>query len=218
MVKLRPAVLACVAILSASCAATAAPVTLRFDELARDTPANVASVLGISFSFTGPTPGDAFYNSSTFVVRPSDASLLSGSVLEGDSAGVLTIDFAAATDVLRFAVLLSSVETLSPGFTVNLFDTSLASLGSFNVPTTPTLATGFSEGEFVRTSGPLVRRAVIDFDDASGRFAIDNLTAQAIPAPTSLVLLGLGTLIMTGFGAVRRRAARCPSVMPSARA
>jgi hypothetical protein len=153
MNKLFQSILACLAILVVSSGAHAEIMTLTFDELAPDTPANGASVNGVHFGFSGPNADDAFYNSSTLIVGPEDAVNLSRSVLEGDSAGVLTIDFSTLTDVLRFAVMLSTTDVLNPGFSVELFDGSLSSLGTFEVLTTPLTEFGFSELDFCRFFG-----------------------------------------------------------------
>lgn len=202
MLKLRWAIVATAAlVLSGSSARADQIVDLTFDEVA-ETPANGLTVEGITFGVTGPFPGDAFYNDSLFVATPADARNLSGSVLSGDSQNALTLTFFAGVFDIRFATLLSTTEATPSFFSVELISNALGSLGTINVGTTPLVAGGFSEGVFQRVGGPLVNRAVIRFDAAPGRFAIDNLRIRAVPEPGSLALLGLGG---ASLAALRRR-------------
>jgi hypothetical protein len=105
------------------------------------------------------------------------------------------LDFAARTaDLSFFGVALSTSGTLSPGFSLELFASSLAALGVFLVNTnTPT---SFSVGQFSYL-GPPVARAVIDFEDHAVRFGFDNFLRGAGP----IVLLGPG---LAGKGLLRR--------------
>lgn len=191
-------------VLSLSSSTPAAPITLTFDERPTQPVNNVGNVSGVTFSFTvgGLLSPDARYNA----IGPGDFTFLQGAVLEGDAAGVLTLNFAAPTSLLRFGVGLSTADSLSPGFTVQLFDPALNSLGVTSVSTNPLIF--ISEGQFSYLGVP-IRRAVIDFNenftpfDVSRRFALDNLTFEPIPEPTTLVLLGTG---LAGIGtAVRKR-------------
>ena len=184
--------------------ASATLVKLTMDELPSQ-PVNGLSFKGVTFGFTvGGVPStDATYNAFnggqlTFVQDPA---------LEGDAAGVLTLDFTTPTPILNFGVALSTFEALSPGCSVELFDNHLASLGTTGVDTAPLIA--FTEGRFTYSGTP-VRRAVITFNsNAAGRFAIDNLTfvaaaGAAAPAVGPSALLGLALLLL-GFGVTRLR-------------
>jgi hypothetical protein len=168
--------------------------TLTFDELPFQ-PVDNLSLLGVTFDFKvgGVDSTDAIYGAGgpgtiTFVQDPS---------LEGNAAGILTLDFTEPTSLLNFGVALSTFGSLTPGFTVELFDPALMSLGITPVNTSSLLS--FTEGLFTYSGAP-VTRAVIDFNEtAAGRFALDNLTfggSQSVPEPTST----LGVLAFGAFG------------------
>jgi hypothetical protein len=201
--------LACAAVV-APAAGAAAGTVLTFSELPADTPVNGLTIQGVRLTYTGPSPDDAFYNSAIFLVGPADAANLSGSVLEGSSDGTLTIDFLEPTNHLRFAALLSTFDPLDPGLAVELFDAALVSLGSSPLAMSQQVAgTGFSEGVFEFNGGKvLLGRAVIDFADAPGRFAVDNLRAELVPEPGSLTTAGIGAVALAGIGLRRRHRAR----------
>jgi hypothetical protein len=90
--------------------------------------------------------------------------------LEGASGGTLTLTFDRPTRVLDFEVAQNSFTgPLSPGATIELFKPNGRSRGSSSVDTSLTFASYSYEGKGVG-------RAVITFNTASTRFAIDNLT------------------------------------------
>lgn len=121
----------------------------------------------------------------TFVSDPS---------LVGNSTGILTIDFDVPTTVVELAVALSTGSSLIPGYTVELFDGSMQSLGIMPVDTVSVSGSlGFSEGMFTYTGAPVIR-AVVDFEDSPGSFALDNLTYQ-VPEPSSLMILVFGVAL-----------------------
>jgi hypothetical protein len=168
--------------------------TLTFDELSPQ-PVDNLSLLGVTFDFKvgGVDSTDATYGAGgpgtiTFVQDPS---------LEGNAAGILTLDFAEPTSLLNFGVALNTFNSLTPGFTVELFDPALMSLGITPVNTSSLVS--FTEGLFTYSGAP-VTRAVIDFNEtAANRFALDNLTfggSQSVPEPTST----LGVLAFGAFG------------------
>ena len=176
--------------------AWADPVTLTFSELTTQ-PVNGLSFMGVTFGFQvgGLSSADARYNAE----GPGLLTFIQDASLEGTTTGVLMLDFAAQTPILRFGVALSSLNALAPGISVQLFDASLQPLGVLTLDTSPLLT--FSEGQFSYLGAP-IRRAVITFNAAGARFAVDNLTFEPVPEPASLVLFGIG---LAGLVASRKR-------------
>ena len=190
--------------------ATAGPVlnpnedfAIHFDELPPQ-PVNGLSFMGVTFNFTG---GAATFGGTTTSFGHSN--LLQFPVLEGPTAGTLTLDFASPAAALQFDVGLTTTERLTPGFTVELFDIASTSLGVTSVNTSPADSSpfAFSEARFSRTTGPLVSQAVIKFPSSGLTFALDNLIGVTVPEPSTLVLAGIGGLTLLGYAWCRRQLA-----------
>jgi hypothetical protein len=157
-------------------AAGAPPTTtLTFGELSTQ-PIDGVHIAGVSFAFRvgGSPSSDALYGAfgpgaTTYVQDPS---------IEGTTAGALILRFDHPTTVLEFGLALSTIGTLTPGATVELFNPGGHSRG---IRTLRTQSTGsFTEGRFsYRGSG--VGSAVITFSQGAERFAFDNLTFRALP-------------------------------------
>ena len=93
----------------------------------------------------------------------------------------LTLTFDKATKLLRFGLALSTNGVLNPGFTVNLFDRTGASLGTFPVTTKVYSGFFFTEARFNMTLTTAIKKAVITFDSADAqRFALDNLSFKVV--------------------------------------
>ncbi len=179
----------------------AEPVTLTFSELTAR-PVNGVSIAGLTFSFTinGKASDQAVFGASL----PGSTTNVSPPALVGSTQGVLTLNFAQATDFLRLGIAFNSFNTLDPGLTVQLFDGSLSLLGSFNLRTLST--TSFTEGLFNR-SGVQLGRAVLTFNPNVSTFALDNLSfnSLAIPEPAALILLGTGLAAIAALTRKRKK-------------
>lgn len=179
--------------------------TLTFDELSSPTPVDGLTVKGVKFDFKidGVDSQDATYGLSF-----ADQTLgnlfanLQQPLLEGNAKGILTLDFTAPVSTIRFAGALPVFNTLTPGFTVELFNQELQSIGITPVDTNPLVF--LSEGLFTYSGVPVIR-AVVNFDETKlgfdpaspPRFVIDNLNYTAVPEASSLTGL-LAFVVFSG--------------------
>ncbi|MHC4325712.1 MAG: hypothetical protein ACYSUX_15700 [Planctomycetota bacterium] len=179
----------CILLVLMSAGAANAAVTLTFDELPTQQ-VDGLSYNGVTFGFkVDLVPStDAVYNG----IGPGNLTYLQDASLEGTAAGVLMIDFDTPTDILEFGVALNSYNPFTNGYVVRLYDAYNTPLGNLPGATSPLVL--WSEGQFTY-SGTRISRVFIGFNDqAAGRFAIDNLTFNPIPAPGAVLLgsFGLG--------------------------
>ena len=179
----------CILLVLMSTGAANAAFTLTFDELPTQ-PVDGLSYMGVTFGFkVGGSPStDAFYNG----IGPGTLTYLQDPTLEGTTAGILTLDFAAPTNQLQFGAALNSYYAATPGYVVSLYDPSYLLIGVYSGNTSPLVL--WSENQFTYSGTP-VSRAVIDFNEqAARRFAVDNLTINPVPAPGAVLLgsIGLG--------------------------
>ena len=152
--------------------------TLTFDELPLLTPLNGVTVQGVIFTYTiGGLPSNDFRVAG----GPGTTQFLQSPVGEGDCSGTLTIGFEHPTAILSFGLARSTPVALSPGATVQLFDTGGNLLQTTNLVLTPLVS--FAEAQFTYSGTP-VRRVLITFAPTGvpfDRFALDNLTYQSGP-------------------------------------
>ena len=201
--------------------ATSLETVLRFDlgEIGAGSPqpADGLSVGGVTFGFTdGGVPsmsaeyGDPGVGSLTYV---------DGAVLLGPATGTLTLDFDVPTTLVAFGVALNTIGNVTTGFSVEIFDDTMTSLGSTDVDTQGLVA--FSEGQFVHDGVPIAS-AVVTFSTTfpqiggNREFAFDNLRYRVpdpplVPVPTlrgpGLVVL-LALLMATATRSLRGRRPR----------
>jgi hypothetical protein len=195
---MKKIIIVCLALGLICAGRSGAAVTLNFSELPNQ-PINGLSYMGITFHFGigGNPSSDAEYNS----FGPGITTFLEDPTLEGNADGVLTLEFTPEpTDELQFGVALLTRDPLDPGFTVELFDTNLFSLGVIPVSTSPLVE--FTEGQFTYRGTP-IRQAVVDFDENSAeRFAMDNVAfrpvgpSNPVPSPGALLLGSMGAVLV----------------------
>lgn len=188
----RHACLLAIAVLMFSFCSRAGATTLTFNELPTQ-PVDDLSFMGVKFDFKvgGIDSLDARYNGG----GPGIGTFVQDPTLEGDSAGILTLDFLTPVSTLQFGVALSTAGTVAPGFVVSTYDASLALLATYTITTTQTLT--FTEAQFVNPGGVPLGRAVIDFNQSvATRFALDNLTFNPVPEPSTIALACCGALAL----------------------
>ena len=177
----------CVLAALMSAGSAEAVVTLEFDELPYQS-VDGLSYNGVTFGFSmaGNPSTDAHYNA----IGPGMLTYVQDSTLEGNAQGVLTLDFADPAHLLEFGLALDTQRPVAGAYTVELFDSTLTSLGTITENTDPLIL--WSEGKF-SYSGTAISRAVIGFNTQyARRFAVDNLTTNTIPAPGAILLGSLG--------------------------
>ena len=119
-------------------AAVNAPVvgqaTIAFDELPSFTTANGQSIQGATFGFqiAGLDSTAAFIN-VPIGAGPGVTQFLTDPVLEGDSLGILSVDFTAPATNISFGVARSTSSTVVNGVTVTLFDNNLNVIATTSV-------------------------------------------------------------------------------------
>lgn len=183
-------------------------VTLTFDELASPHPDGYAAD-GL------PWNGVTFAAGSSAIYGASLGPLfvdVTDRVLSSLSSETVSLTFATVTGYLHFNIGLGVGPTLTPGFTVQLYDAADSLLSTSVIDGAP-LAAGpaaLAEGAFTfgtptGTPTALVKRAVITVNPDSGLFAMDNLSYN-VPEPGALGLIGSGLLLLGLAGARRRRA------------
>jgi len=181
--------------------AEAAITTITMDELPTQL-INGLSLKGVTFHdttgaiFNSPNGGQQTYT--------QDPTIL------GSATDVITVDFAQPTPFVQFGMSLSFRFPLTPGFSVELFDPSLTSLGITSVNTSVLPGDVFTEGQFTH-AGALVSRLVITFPPAFDLdFGFDNLSfdagdAVAVPTLSEWAMM-LMTASLLGFGVWSLRA------------
>ena len=187
----------CILLVLMSTGAANAAFTLTFDELPTQ-PVDGLSYMGITFGFeiAGIPSNDATYNG----IGPGMLTYLQDPTLEGNAAGILSLDFATSTNQLQFGVALNSYDVVTPGYTVTLYDPSDVLIGAYSKNTYPLVL--WSEDQFTY-SGTAVSRATIGFNNrVANRFSVDNLTVNSVPAPGAILLGSIGVSLV---GWLRRR-------------
>ncbi|WJW76287.1 hypothetical protein QVG61_04125 [Thiohalobacter sp. IOR34] len=172
--------------------AQAGPITIDFSELAPQ-PVHGLTVKGVTFSYEigGTASADAIFGS----VTPLTSTFVQSPFLEGNPAGVLTLDFANPVSSISMGLAVVPNGSYTPGSLVALYDTSLV-LGA-NVPVNLTdVGSGVAEGLFSFSGGPISRVALL-FDPQTRRFGVDNINLTfAVPEPGILSLMALPLMLI----------------------
>jgi hypothetical protein len=182
---------------------------IHFNELP-DQVLNGVTVNGVTFHFSiANVPStDARFGTN---VGPGNVVEIHPPNLEGNSNGLLTIDFAAPVSHVDFGLAINDSVTHTPAGVAEAFAAGNISLGSFNVNTAPPGAGQFSQGHFSYTGAPLVQLK-LDLLINNTRFAIDELAfdlaanggGPTVPLPPSIWV----GLVMAGGLAVKARVVR----------
>lgn len=186
----------------------AVPMVITFDEVQWGPPflpIDGASAFGITLDYK---IGGVDSPEARIATGPGLTTYVDAPLIEGNAEGVLTIDFDVATPVLDFGVAILGPEA-DPGFSVELFDSSLSSLGVTGVPVVS--MGSVPEGLFSYT-GIGVSRAVVSFDPNATRFALDNILfdpmGDSSPVPdggTTVLLTGIALFGVGGMKRLMRR-------------
>lgn len=185
--------------------ALAVPVTLTMDDLPTQLVDGLVHPAGVTFGVNTISPGSPVrYN----VGAVGTTTYIDGRSIEGSSFVILSMDFAAPTDIFEFSYVRDTADVVTNAVGVQLFDMANALIGNFSL-TASDQGFGWSEGRFVY-SGVAISRALLDFSSASStgfsgtRFAVDNVLFDSqVPEPATLSLLLLG-LAGIGFFRLRR--------------
>lgn len=155
---------------------------LTMDDLPNQPVNGLVHPSGVSFGFTvgGRPSTDARYAAQ----GPGSLAFVNDPVLEGASAGVLTVTFPEPMAEIQFGVARSLTDiALANGLQVELFDSGNESLGVSTVSMYPVQR--FIEARFIHLGAKAVR-AVVSFPspNSAPRFAFDNLLFR-VPEPAS---------------------------------
>ena len=183
-----------------SCGSFAVLHTLEFDEFG-SSPADIfadgLSIDGLTFGYTpgGGSSDQAIYNGSF----SQESIFLSGNSLEGKVGGELTINFDMPTNMLQFDAAVDAASSAAY-MTVELFDDAGGPMDIQWILLNQVLDGGLFEGHYSFSNsfdGDYASSAVINFNESGAtEFYVDNLSYISTPEPASMMLLGLGGLIL----------------------
>jgi hypothetical protein len=184
---------------------------IHFDELPAQA-LNGVTVNGVTFHFSiaSVPSNDAQFGT---LVGPGNVVEIHPPNAEGNSNGLLTIDFAAPVSHVDFGLAISDSSPHAPAAVGQAFAAGNISLGNTFVNTAPPGAGQFSQGHFSYTGAPLVQLQV-DFLVDNARFAIDNLAFDLAPAGGGGPTVPLPPAVWAGLAMATALAARTKLTSP----
>jgi subtilisin family serine protease len=152
------------------------PVTITFDEVPAGTVVDGMVIEDVTFGFSSDDATVTYEGPgyTTYIKKPS---------IEGESEGILTLDFDFSIPVFGvfYGFVLSDDESQTNATTMVFFDSAGGLLGSFSADAR-LMGFDFIEGLNSGTSTTPISHNVITFSHPSaGRFALDNLTYIRAP-------------------------------------
>jgi hypothetical protein len=154
---------------------------------------------GVTFGYTefGSPSLNAFFDTP---VGAGNTVLVGPNALVGFTDGVLTMNFATPVSEIDFPVALTANESLTPGFSVTVFDASGNVLDNANIDTN--VLANFTEGAF-SYDGAAASSVAITFDEFdANNFALGSVT---LPEPDGIAIFALGLLGLTAVTFRRRQ-------------
>ena len=155
---------------------------------------------GVTFGYSefGSSSPSAFFDEA---VGAGNTVLVGPTALVGAADGVLTMSFASPVAGISFPVALTTNMSLTPGFSVTVFDAGGNVLDSANIDTS--VLANFSEGEF-SYNGADASSVAITFDSVdANEFALGSVE---IPEPGDIGFLAVGLMALGAMVVTRRRA------------
>jgi hypothetical protein len=150
------------------------PVTITFDEVAKDTTVNSMVIGDVSFFFYGDdaTVTDTGPGYTEYIQKPN---------IEGSSNGILMLDFAIPVFSISYGFSLDSVYSQPTATTMVLLDSSYGVIESFSADAMDMgyiVIEGLNSGTSTR---PIAHVFMTFYHPYASRFALDNLTYSPIP-------------------------------------
>ncbi len=198
--------------------ADALPLTFDASEIGGfSLPVNgLASVMGVTFRFTigGSASDAAEYGATPLELAGDVTDFVTPGVLEGDSEGILTLEFDSPATSFSFGFAMDeSFATQSnpvKGFDIEFLDeigTPLGPSTDVMIFIQPTGGNLWAEVQY-SYSGAAVKTAVLDFNEGAFPdrtvFWLDNMDFTLVPEPGTFLMLGGGLVGLALFSRISR--------------